>query len=378
MTRNPIGPAGRGERKQATVSRARGRAGFRRVEDTLEAANLVVQRVDTENDVGRDAFVEMTDGTDVTGAVISIQVKSGNSFYHQTQWVIPCSGADLTLWRDSTIPVFGIVHDPNDDALRWIDLSYAATLEADTYLSPLISGPYGKPSIVVPHGNRLDLDIQPFLIEARRALMRRGGSHVTALLSRDVATVIAGIVDTFAIGRSDSGAFLLLASLFSRLPEETRHIAVETLAMATSHPDVFWSRDNWIPTHIKVDLHDKLQWTDIDVIALLSEIDDEGIQRGSIGQSVFHVLDMDKGSASKIYSVALTRSAPERVRFWATAILLYLAGENASAELNRLLAAEEARESQDFLFPIRPRLGKVDGFDQLVEMVEAWGCVELF
>lgn len=377
MAPDVVGPRDLVQRKQSTPSRARGKAGYRRVEAVLEAANILVQRVETENDVGRDAFVDIVDGTDVTGGVICVQVKSGPSFFHENRWIIPGRTADFTLWRESTIPVFGIAHDPETDSLRWVDLSQAAVLALDGYLSRVVVGPFGKASVPVPDENRLDLDIGPFLSAAKTALRRRSGSHAAALLSDDVKAVEIGIADTFAVGRHDPSAFLLLASLFQRLPKDTRRFAAATLAMATSHPDVFWTPDNWIPEHVRRVLRQRVWWTESDVVALLAEVDETGIQRGTIGQTIFHVLDLDRGLQPKLASVALNRTVPDDVRLWAAAILFHRAGEDAPAVLERLLSSDEALRGEG-LFPAWRGLHEIDDFEFLVQSVADFGYVTLF
>lgn len=365
------------QRKQSRPSRAQGKAGYRRLEAVLEAANIVVQRVETENDIGRDAFVDIVHGTDVTGGVICAQVKSGQSFFHNNQWVIPGKPADFTLWRDSTVPVFGVVHDPHSDSLRWVDLSHAAALALDGYLSPVVAGPYGNPAIPVPDDNRLDLNLGPFLAAAETALRRRGGSHAAALLSDDVETVQTGIADTFAVGRHDPTAFLLLASLVQRLPKDTRRFAIATLALTTSHPDVFWTRDNWIPREVSAALRQRISWTESDIVALLTEIDEDGIQRGSIGQTIYHVLDIDRDIQSKLPAVALNRTVPDEVRLWAAAILLYRSGEEAPAVLDRLLSSDVTVGGEG-LFPLYRGIGEVDHFGELIQVVEEFGYVDFF
>lgn len=230
MAHDASSPGDLTQRKQSRPSRARGRAGYRRLEAVLEAANIVVHRVETENDIGRDAFVDIVAGTEITGGVVCVQVKSGRSFFHENQWIIPGAPTDFTLWRESTIPVFGIVHDPDEDSLRWVDLSLAASTTSDGYLSQLVDGPFGKEAVRVPTDNRLDLDLAPFLEAAETALRRQSGSHTAALLSDDLEIVKTGIADTFAVGRHDPTAFLLLAYLFQRLPQETRRFAVVALA----------------------------------------------------------------------------------------------------------------------------------------------------
>ncbi|MBT9275956.1 DUF4365 domain-containing protein [Phycicoccus sp. MAQZ13P-2] len=366
------------ERKQSRPSRARGKAGFRRLEAVLEGANIVVQRVEADNDIGRDAFVDIVSGTYVTGGVVCVQVKSGSSFFYKNQWVIPGKPADFTLWRESTVPVFGVVHDPRTDSLLWVDLSNAATMAMHDYLSPVVAGPYGKKAVPVPDSNRLDLEVATFIAAAEEALRRRSGSHIEALLSNDRARVDAGIADTFAIGRHDATAFLLLASLFQRLPKETRPFAVSTLAMATSHPDVFWTRENWIPESVRAALRQRLRWMDSDIVALLSEIDEFGIQRGTLGQTIYHVLELDPDFESKLPRIVLDRTVPDQARYWAAVISLYRAGDEAPEMLERLLSSDEESDRQGVLFTTRRSIEELDGFDFLIQSVVDYGYVSLF
>lgn len=377
MAHEVTGPNDLVQRKQSRPSRARGKDGYRRLESVLEAANIVVQRVETENDIGRDAFIDIVDGTDVTGGVVSVQVKSGPSFLHKGQWVIPAKPADFTLWRESTVPVFGVIHDPDTDALRWIDLSHAAALATDGYLSPVVAGPFGKSAVPVPEDNRLDLDLSHFLTAAETALRRRSGSHAAALLSDDVESVERGIADTFAIGRHDPAAFLLLASLFHRLPPESRRFAVVALAMTTSHPDVFWTRDNWIPEKVSAVVRRRTRWTELDVRALLAEIGENGTERGTIGQTVYHVLLLDHDLEVTLRRVALDRTAPDEARFWAAAILLYRSDDPVST-LADLLRSDATLGSEEGLFPTWRGLAEVNNFDFLEQTVADFGWIDLF
>lgn len=334
------------------------------MEAALERANLVVQRVETENDVGRDAFVEIVEGNDVTGGVISLQVKSQRSCFHQGRWVLPGKPADFTLWRESTVPVFGIVHDEASGALRWVDLSEAARMD-DPYLGSIVPGPFGRRAVAVPDDHRLDLDVDLFLTAARTSLRRVQGLPTAALLARDPETVRIGIADTFAIGRHDANAFLLLGALYHRLPGDCRLHALIALGMPTRNPDIAWSQRNWIPEAIKGAVHDRTRWTPADVDALLAMIDEDGIERGTIGQTVFHVLHLDRYVDDRLYEAAITTGRPERARLWAAVILLYDAGDDAPAILARLLR-------------LAPDLMGVDGFEFLVATVGEFGYVSLF
>jgi hypothetical protein len=286
------------------------------------------------------------------------------SFFHEGRWILPGEPEDFNLWRESTVPFFGVVHDPGSGALRWVDLSYAARV-TDEYISPIVAGPFGKQAVPIPDDNRLDLDVTSFLRAATAALRRWSGLPTAALLARDAETVRIGIADTFAIGRHDPDAFLLLGARFHRLPDESRREALGALAMATNNPDIYWTRGNWIPDAVTRAVRERCRWTPADIDALLAMIDENGIERGTVGQAVFHVLELDRCLYDRLFETATHRGRPESVRFWAAVILLYHAGDDAPPLLARLLR-------------LAPDLADVDYFDQLADAVHEHGYISLF
>jgi hypothetical protein len=359
------------QRKKAPQSRATGKAGMRRVEQVLEDAGLVVQTVDTDNDIGRDAYVDIVEDGEITGGIIAIQVKSGPSHFHNGVWGIPGDPSDFTLWQESTVPMYGIVHDPKTNALRWTDLSAAARRhnrvpDGDPWSDhSVVSAKYGKKAVVAPDGNRLDIDVTAFLTSARSALRVHPGLPASALLSNDPESVKVGIGDTFAIGRRDPDAFVLLAALILRLPLLTQKFAVTVLAMATRHPDVFWHRENWVPSQIKSEVERRIYWTRDEVAGLLGMIDEDGIQRGSFGQHVYHVLELDTALDDHLERVVLDSLQATNTRFWAAAVLLYRKGEDAMS----YLVAWEARDLVLF---------QDAAFRELAGVVKEHGWVSLF
>ena len=67
--------------------------------------------------------MDLVEGTDVTGEMIALQVKGGISYRRGQSYAVPCSAADRELWRTSSVPVFGVVHDPETDKLHWTNLT---------------------------------------------------------------------------------------------------------------------------------------------------------------------------------------------------------------------------------------------------------------
>ncbi len=343
---------------------------MRRVEEILEGAGLVVQPIDTDNDIGRDAWVELTEGAAVSGSVIAIQVKSGPSYFHLGRWGIPGSEEDFSLWRETSVPMFGISHNPADGSLRWANLSHAAARngagEEGALDELIVDAKFGKRAVVTPDENRLDVDPLRFVSAAMKAVRHSRGLPAAQLLSNDPSTVEIGIFDSFALGRQTPEAFLLLAALLTRMPDENRALAIRTIAMATHHPDIFWTESNWIPSAITVEVERALHWTNDDVSMLLGFVveDENGMGRGSFGQNVYHVLRLDSMLDARLHWLFDDRRTDREKRVWAAAILLYL----SDSPLDQL----------DELLDRAPEMASDEFFREVVRNVREFGFIDLF
>jgi hypothetical protein len=329
--------------------------------------------VAAENDVGRDAYVDLVEGSDITGSIVALQVKGGSSFRRRSRWLIPGTSADFALWRDSSVPIFGIMHNPLDNSLRWTNLSDAARRElssSGTRISahPVVDDGYGGRAVVVPDNNRLDLSIEDFLKAAREAIRLNKPTAALQLFSEDRQEVVGAVLDCFAIGRQDPRAFLLLQAALTRLPAEAVHEAVWVLATATGHPDIFWHEGNWVPEHIKAAVRQRGIWSENDVALLLTLVlnDDNGWGRGSFGQTVFHVLRMDANLEVVLDGLLTDLRRSDDLAEHAALLAIYLASENAPAKLEEIAAA-------------RPSLFQQGSFiSEVKRVVDEWGWIDLF
>lgn len=342
------------------------------MEELLESANLIVHRIEAENDIGRDLHVDVVEGTDVTGGVIGIQVKTGASFHHRGRWVLPGTPQDFVLWEESSVPMFGVVVDPSTRHARWVDLSGAAIAEKrnakpDPYAPFVVDGSYGKRAVVVPESNRLDLSLDYFIAAAMDALRQHRGRPTYDLFSDDVERVSTAILDSFAVGRRDPRPLLLLTRVFAWLPAEAQRLAIAVLALTTRHPDIAWSEHNWIPATVKQEVRRRCMWDPDDVVTMLKivDADEQGMERGTLGQSVYHVLDLDSRLDLQLDRVATDRHYPSEARGLAALVLVFRAAENAPE-----VVAELVRRAPDLAANCR--------FALVVEHVREFGYVSLF
>lgn len=289
-------------------------------------------RVPTERDIGIDGFVQVTDdGGKPTGDVFAVQVKSGASYLRSTGGAVPVDGHG-DLWRQASSPVIAVVHDTASGAMWWSNASDA--LDHNPKLTKVAV------TTRLPEG---DEDVMPLLRSVRlHADFRIGVPR--GLGSTDVDEQVAAAWQSLFLGSRSSHALIALRRVLVSLDPVARAHAVEALGHCTPHPDIFWTKDTLLPTAIRDEVRSTFRWSLEEVVALLEVIDENGIDRGSVGQSMYMLIFEDPGCTAVLRRGAL-ELVPRGDDFagWAA----YLA----------VAHAEDQQAEWDLLLRLQPALG---------------------
>jgi Domain of unknown function (DUF4365) len=70
----------------------------------FEDANMPFQEVELGNDIGKDAYVDISDRGRFAGAMIALQIKGGISYRRGDDYKVPCDADDRAVWRGSSVP----------------------------------------------------------------------------------------------------------------------------------------------------------------------------------------------------------------------------------------------------------------------------------
>lgn len=240
---------------------------------------MVVQAIEGSNDIGKDLYVDIAEAGVVTGELIAIQVKSGNSYRRKSGYAIPCSQDDLTLWAASSVPIFGVVFDPDSGSLHWTNLT--AWARSQSREAP----PRAAPVSATWRLNSRTLG--QFVLEARAFLAASGPPALLGLADPDPRVQRDAVYDAFALGRRDARALLLLRAALRYLdaPEALRP-AIHFLALCVGHGDIAWSAANWLDDRIRSHVRNHFDWSDEEYRKLLAAPDPEEWSRGGLGQDV--------------------------------------------------------------------------------------------
>lgn len=339
-------------RKRVRTNRPVELAAIRAVQALLEDANHIYQSVLGSNDVGKDAYVDIVVDGEVTGDVIALQIKGGESFRRRRGYAIPCTAADRELWRSSSIPVFGIVHDA--DKMYWTNLTaWARALPSDAH----------APAAPVDATFVLDSRRLPgFLRQARAYLRADGPAALVDLASPDPVRQRAAVGDAFGLARNDARPLLLLRASLRYLRDRAALApAIHALTLTVGHGDIFWTERNWLPKPVCDAVRAELRWSPGEVEQLIAVTEPDDWWRGGLGQDVHALLDADPSVNSAIEYVYVTTQNDE-VAYRCMLILIDGARHDGLAEWTRLIDRRPALATDDFAIELRRLLEEFSVF----------------
>lgn len=265
------------------------RAGLNYVRSVVEEANCVFIEIHAENDFGNDAIVELVDGETARGRMLGLQIKSGKSYRLKNGYVIPASRAQVNYWRAHTLPVVGVVYDPELKTAHWIDITRYVDKrwfdEADSNRLRVHTAEYCRFDVAGFRDFFLPIFLsKPVILDYERSVSLSRSFEPTEHRI-GVASLIYG-------HRARRDAWDLLLGLFrDREVHALDSFVVYALALAPGHPDIFWGPYNRLDPEVRAYVKGCLARADAAfVMKLLAFVDQRGFGRGTIGQNVEAVI----------------------------------------------------------------------------------------
>lgn len=308
----------------------------------FEDAGMVVQEVDAANDIGKDLYVDLAQDGRYTGELIALQVKGGRSYRGPNDsHRLRASADDRDLWANSTIPVFGVVHDPDCDTLYWINLTSWSRAH-------LAQG--GDLSATTSTWALSSQSLQNFLTEARAFLRASGPPALLGLADDDEDQQIRALYDAFALGRTDPRPLLLIRRCVMSLSDDALVAAIRilNLALLVSHGDIYWHPGNWIDERVRARVSQELSdWSVPEATRLLSLPDGEEWSRGGLGQDVAALIASGWGPDVQHLLETVATTQPFAAAWPALMLLVNAAGEDGPATFAEIVQRSPALRSSD-------------------------------
>ena len=282
-----------------------------------------------QTDFGKDGYLDFAYQGHLTGQCIAVQIKGGHSYRSGDGFCISADRRHRTLWMNSSVPVFGVVWDP-DGGLYWADVT--STLRANGIAATLD----------VPAANRIDDGgLDSFLEAMWRATVEP--RIAVALGSDDAELQEVAAFDCLGLGRTDPRYLILLRRVMFGLQPPVLDRAIHLLNECSINPDLL-KDTRWMSMENRMAVREHFVWSVDEAVKLLDRVQDQdGFERGSYSLCIYWLLVGTKPSGSHFIelaeSAALTAAAAGELHSakWAMFLRVYWAGEEGQVVFDRLL-----------------------------------------
>jgi hypothetical protein len=312
---------------QRKVTASTAALGVDNVQRLVHMDNSIFNKIDQDNDVGTDAYVEFVENQMTTGCCMALQIKSGASYVSADgkTFYFKTDKNHFEYWSNHSLPVGGVVYDPTRDLAVWCDIT--AFLTNNPYAVSL--GPFTIP-IPVDHV----LDTNTFAEFKRHFLAYHGRYSSDSIFGRtldafanfaDHKACYAATQALFSFHRERFATwYYLWGSLKNFRGHPLLRSLVVRLAHIPAHGDIFWGPGNWISNEtakaVKAFMKDAIGRDEM--LVLLESIDDDGFQRGSVGQCVWCVVSVVRRRFELLRSILEDKNVPVDVRYSALWLLV--------------------------------------------------------
>src|SRR5438094_5843530 len=105
-------------------TKATGTAGSIYVEQVVNDHGSVFRPVHEENDFGVDGFIELVHAEEVSGRLIGVQIKTGDSYLGSSgdAFVVPVDSRHLEYWLQFMVPLIVIGYCPLKGVAAWVSV----------------------------------------------------------------------------------------------------------------------------------------------------------------------------------------------------------------------------------------------------------------
>lgn len=268
-----------------------GREGVNIARLLFEEWSCVFQEVDLQNDFGKDAYVDIGEAGKVTPLCAALQVKSGVSYRTAAgEYFIPVN-KHADVWRRSTIPVFGLVFDPDDRLMRWIDITGYLRANPDQNSGNI---PVSRDAILTETSLRAEF-------RAALAAYAAGGFGTLMLNLLEAGPLqMAAVYDAWALGRFDSKYLLMIRRLIMDIESEALCRAIWLLSHAGDHPNILYTKHNWIRPEIEQEIRPSFRWSPEEVAHMLMAVDPQDWGYHSLGECLDVLFYEDPNIVAKL------------------------------------------------------------------------------
>jgi hypothetical protein len=304
-------------------------AGVNAVQRIFRLNGWVYQEIDGRNDFGKDAYVDLTEKDGVTGITLALQIKSGPSFRRTDGYCIPVKQHRL-VWMESTVPVFGIVHDPDSDKLYWINITEFLRNEQNNNVSQI-----PIPSDQVLNSDTLDTDFRNAAYKAWD--ITQGAVFLLNLLHSSDQVQMASVYDCLALAHHEPRFIGLLRGCLKHLRSDALRAALWILGHFVPSRRLWSDGLAWI-REAREPLRSNVHVDAIEVVAIMEQMEEDDWEEGQSVNELLWLITDDPDGMLKLkhaleYSLA---KGLQRAANGIFEVICFLAGESGLSRYHEI------------------------------------------
>lgn len=112
---------------------------------------------------------------------------------------------------------------------------------------------------------------------------------------------MGAVYDAWALSRSNAKYLLIVRRLLMDLQPQPLQRAIFLLSHAGSHPNILWTKDNWIPLSAEAQLLPAFRWSPEEIAHMLKAVDHSDYGRGTLGECLDVLLYEDPNVVAKLH-----------------------------------------------------------------------------
>lgn len=311
--------------------------GINYIRTIVEATSCLFHKIEQENDLGIDCIIEFTKDEKPMHKSIAGQIKSGDSYYDSinNQCKIPID-SHYEYWTKYPLPVYGFVVVPQLEKAYFVNIkSYlennkeATTIKYDCTRANTIDFKSFE-EIFIPSilGNIPTINLK---------------EAISFFKSSKLQESLLGAKVLFRKYKNERQTWDEFLDYLENSPSEDFNLnVIYFLAHIPWHPDIYHYGEQQNP-EIRDYAKEKIEKLNkTTVLKLINLIDlDEGIVRGSIGQSVEAILSAVNDIENYLIEFIKDRNLALETREIASAILAYYQGEKSITTIESIASESE-------------------------------------
>lgn len=267
-----------------------GKLGVNLVKSFVDENECYFHEIVQENDVGIDAFIEFTKNGENNGKCIAVQIKNGSSYFYKnkTMCEIPIDN-HYNYWENHSLEVYGIVCDCANKKAYWVSITnfiisnkQVITKDKPKYIKfPIMEMNTLTTETFGSIFKQLVCDLLP-LYSFEQALSLTQSNFV---YEKEIAITILSKNYAFNLATWD----VLIKMLNEETDLSLLNKIVYYLSYVSRHPDLYGDLN--FTAESKRHANSLLKLLDsTTIVKMLSLTEEDGIARGTIGQSVESII----------------------------------------------------------------------------------------